>query len=745
MAWSPVRAMARALLPLTLLAAGCPKGTGPTGVSATHAASPAPGTSPVHDAGATASPLVAASGSPGSVLPPGAAVDALVRAFLISDVGSAVVSSGGARIVGIVRVPLIGNNGASALGATRTFGLLDLAASDAFQAPAPLTSVRTEADGHFTLAVPAGAHVNLEAVQSDTVKSFAADVTPGADVTLDLAPTGTIAGRVTTTDPAVTHLLGVDVYVPGTSYVAKTDDTGHFQLDHVPVGTFMLVASKPGLGEATAAGVAVASTTTTTAPDMVLALARPHLAGLEPNHAGVGATVTLRGDHFGASSGGLLDVAFGGTPATDVHRVDDATLSALVPTGATTADVTVLVDGVRSNALPFDVITGFFSVTPTEMLVGGHQPVAVTYGPANKAVAAGELKLEGSAFALAADGTLTAKAPGQATLSCRSGTASGTWTFTAHPVMYGVEDLGGGVSASQIVLDGHGMVWLSQSPGGGATVSRVVDNAVVPVTSPDLHWATALGVGPDGRAVAYDTTTGFCALASNGTTSRLATWSLPDVPQLLTTDRQGNFLVVTFASTGMDLTQTPPKSITVAKLYRMTTAGAATLLAGGLPTSTDGVGAAAGLGYPAGLAALPDGTIYFRDGVTLRRVASDGTVTTVLGDRTVSASAPVDGEGAAVRFTTSGSLLAGPGSVLYAGDGRWIRAIDVADPAHPRVTTALGGGQFGLTPPGQDGMVAPEAVVLQDTARLAVDPAGPTFYVIGFSAGLQRLVRHAAP
>ncbi len=73
--------------------------------------------------------------------------------------------------------------------------------------------------------------------------------------------TGSIKGVVTLND-AEDH-TGIDVYIPGTSFIAKTDKEGGFQLANVPPGFWTLVMEKDGYGSGALEDIEVLSETAT--------------------------------------------------------------------------------------------------------------------------------------------------------------------------------------------------------------------------------------------------------------------------------------------------------------------------------------------------------------------------------------------------------------------------------------------------------------------------------------------------
>ncbi|MBC7975575.1 MAG: hypothetical protein H7138_11385, partial [Myxococcales bacterium] len=97
-----------------------------------------------------------------------------------------------------------------------------------------------------------------------------------------------------------------------------------------------------------------------------------------------------------------------------------------------------------------------------------------------------------------------------------------------------------------------------------------------------------------------------------------------------------------------------------------------TLIAGStantVGSTVDGVGDAARFDQPWGITVDPAGTLYVteRNGQTLRRIAVDGTVTTIAGSPQASGS--TDGTGSAARFSAPQGVAIGPDGDLYVAD-----------------------------------------------------------------------------
>ncbi len=82
---------------------------------------------------------------------------------------------------------------------------------------------------------------------------------------------------------------------------------------------------------------------------------RPHISALSPSSGPVGTTVTINGSGFGANQGASR-VTFIGIQATPTS-CSATRIQTSVPTGATTGNVIVTVDGVSSAGAPFAVTT----------------------------------------------------------------------------------------------------------------------------------------------------------------------------------------------------------------------------------------------------------------------------------------------------------------------------------------------------------------------------------------------------
>lgn len=215
---------------------------------------------------------------------------------------------------------------------------------------------KTKPDGTFAFNTSEDQVLTLEAIQRDNVKAIKLGAAASTEpFTLRLAPTGNITGKVIPADPAVTDLLNIDVFIPGTSYVAKTDENGNFTLSNVPEGRFSLVADHQNLGRAILQGITVVSGQTLTPPNLELNMHTPVVTSLSPDHGAPGSVVTVKGDHFGIKSGKRPDVLLNGVSAQIVSATDTE-IKAMVPLGSVSGTIRVSVSGLESVTKDFRVL-----------------------------------------------------------------------------------------------------------------------------------------------------------------------------------------------------------------------------------------------------------------------------------------------------------------------------------------------------------------------------------------------------
>lgn len=149
-----------------------------------------------------------------------------------------------------------------------------------------------------------------------------------------------------------------------------------------------------------------------------------------------------------------------------------------------------------------------------------------------------------------------------------------------------------------------------------------------------------------------------------------------------------------------------------------TTAEVATYAGDGQAGATDGTRLSARFTQPLGLAVAADDTLYVSDAHRIRKIAPDGTVSTLAGSGTAGYA---NAKGTAARFNTPAGLALGADGTLYVADMANHRLRKVASDG--TVTNLVGDGTAGLT----DGPVA--SARLNQPSSLAIDGAG-TLYVV---------------
>ncbi|MBI2513889.1 MAG: immunoglobulin domain-containing protein [Opitutae bacterium] len=130
-------------------------------------------------------------------------------------------------------------------------------------------------------------------------------------------------------------------------------------------------------------------------------------------------------------------------------------------------------------------------------------------------------------------------------------------------------------------------------------------------------------------------------------------------------------------------------------IRKVTPAGVVTTYAGSTTAtsgSTDGVGTAARFSGPRGLAALADGTLFVADSNnhTIRRIATDGTVTTIAGS--AGSNSYIDNAiGTSARFSSPQDIFYDGANALYVADfSQTIRKVDLTPGNNYAVTTIAG-------------------------------------------------------
>ena len=160
-----------------------------------------------------------------------------------------------------------------------------------------------------------------------------------------------------------------------------------------------------------------------------------------------------------------------------------------------------------------------------------------------------------------------------------------------------------------------------------------------------------------------------------------------------------------------------------------------TLLAGGAnPGAADGVGAAASFSRPVGLAHDAAGNVYVADtgNNTIRRIAPDGTVTTLAGGD-ANNSGNADGTGSAARFNAPSGMAVGPDGDLY-----------VADSTNSRIRRVTTGGvvtTYAGSSAGYADAASPLAAQFLSPSAVAVAANGDVLVADSGNSRIRRILR----
>lgn len=638
---------------------GAPRVTA-TGAPGTHV----PGTP------GQASPLATVSTAPAASPPNGTAATGLVlgldgkAAANVKITAYELITDGGASLVSNNGGSLISDNGSTALSVPPTGRrVLD-------QAPLHTT---TDAEGHFTLALPAGVHANIEAAASQDVKAIQLDATGTAGLTLNLDYVGSIAGKVVPPKGSTaTDLVGVDVFVPGTSYAAKTDGAGHYVMDGVPSGTFTLYAQHTGLGSATASGVKVAPKATTSAPDLLLSLALPTIVSIDPAIAAPGSQVTLKGQNFGATQGSPFTVTVAGLAVAQPTRVNDQTIQFKLPPTAQGGAVVVTVDGVPGPSATLGVASKLSIATAIhDLWVGAKLPLHVLLpgGDGKPLAAMPGWASDGPAVDVDASGTAVAKAAGSATISASLGSLTDHVTLTVHDAPFVATVAGSGRADTHDFADGvgtqarfNGPAGVAVGPDGTIYVADAGNNTIRRVT-PDGVVTTLAGTPPaPGTATTGPAPGGL--VDGKGPTAQF------NDPQALALEPDGHLVVADTANNRIRDVAPDGTVSTVAGSGRTGDA----LNLGSQGGYQDGPANQAQFNAPAGVAVAADGSIYVADSGNdlIRRIATDGVVSTTAGKYNAGtagfAGGYADGNGTAAQFWQPEGIAFGGDGTLYIVD-----------------------------------------------------------------------------
>ncbi len=432
--------------------------------------------------------------------------------------------AGTSPLIGNAGSGLANNSGAAYHIASGVLGARWLPPSSRARRLAAGVEVRTDAQGRYALAPTEPGKYNIEAVLDQQTKAWRAKIEyRGGDSRVDagkmtLAPVGQISGKVRAIDSRVTDFTGTQAYIPGSSFVAVTDNAGAFTLSGVPAGAFELGAFNVNLGDALLPDasnpdpITVLSGQTSRAPDLVLAARLPELDRLtrartldRTDNGASGTEVDLHGKHFGLARGIPVKVTFNGVPAEKVERLTEELLRATVPSGAANGKVAVTVGNLLSNQISFRVIKTLNLACDGIMMLPASTrdfaPVVVALDSEGIAVRASgdpvsedsllgpnlKLEVDSNRAVVSATGLVEALSLGNVVLTAKAGSLVRTCGFTVAaniptpqptlgpPALESITPANGGVGA---------MVTLAGENFGSGTESIAVTFAGVPAADP---------------------------------------------------------------------------------------------------------------------------------------------------------------------------------------------------------------------------------------------------------------------
>lgn len=343
----------------------------------------------------------------------------------------------------------------------------------------------------------------------------------------------------------------------------------------------------------------------------------PSITSLSPTSGAVGATVVINGNNFGATQGSStaqFASGAGGVSAT-VSSWTNAAISAVVPTSATTGNVTVTVGGNPSNGVPFTVV-----LTPA---ISSLSPSSGPQG--------GRITITGTNFG-ASQGTSTVKFNGTAA------TAS-AWSTTSIQAV-----VPSGATSGNVTVTVAGMV----SNGVAFTVTPAPSiTGLTPVSAPVGGTITISGANFGG-------TQGTSAVKLNGTVWSVSSWSNTSVNAVVPAGATSGSVTITVAavaSNGSAFTVDPAPAISSIAPATGQAGTPVTITGTGFgaqrPTSTvsfSGVAANVSNWTTSTIAATaPTGISSGNVVVTVAGVASNGLLFTIQNGPTISSISPSSG------------------------------------------------------------------------------------------------------
>ncbi|OGP11992.1 MAG: hypothetical protein A3G39_07000 [Deltaproteobacteria bacterium RIFCSPLOWO2_12_FULL_43_16] len=322
--------------------------------------------------------------------------------------------------------------------------------------------------------------------------------------------------------------------------------------------------------------------------DSYIGISRHIVTGISPTSGSVGTTVTITGLNFGDTQGTSM-VTFNGKQAT-VSSWSDTTIATSVPSGVSlsTGLVTVTINGITGNGLPFSVPlrSGYI----TTVAGNGSQTFSGDGGPAPYAgISPVDVAVDSEENLYIAGDSRIRKVDTYGTITTIAGTGESGFSGDGGPAIYAK------LNASGLALDSAGNLYIA----GDNRVRKISINGII-------------------TTVAGNGTYGFSGDGGPATSARLY------YPSDVAVDSQGNLFIADYGNN---------------RIRKVSLDGIMTTVAGngGSGFSGDGGSAISAQVNPVDVAVDTQGNLYIADwnNNRIRKVDADGIITTVVGDETL--------------------------------------------------------------------------------------------------------------
>jgi len=333
------------------------------------------------------------------------------------------------------------------------------------------------------------------------------------------------------------------------------------------------------------------------------AAAAPSISSLSPTSGAVGTAVTISGSGFGSSQGSST-VTFNGTPGTPTSW-RSGTIKVPVPSGASTGNVAVTVNGAASNGVTFTVSPSITSLSPTSGGIGAVVTITGTNFGATQG--SSTVTFNGTRATPTSWSTTSIKAPVPSGASTGNvvvtvaGTASSGVSFTVLPtpsisslsptsgtagtsVTISGSAFGSSQGSSTVTFNGTagtptswgGSTIRVPVPSGATSGNVVVTRGGVPSNGVNFTVAptpTISNLSPSSAGVGmlvtitgtnFGATQGSSTVKFNGTTATPTSWSATSIKAPVPVGASSGNVVVTvagIASAGVSFTVLPTPSI----------------------------------------------------------------------------------------------------------------------------------------------------------------------------------------